>query len=257
MQQRKPRHPTRRIEGTYPTSTGTARIVADPARDGAYILEVNDVPSSHVVLGAPEVLSFDYMEWIAQLLDASPPSTTVHLGAAACALPSYARQRWQGRTVAVEIDAELARLVRWAFDPDVELVVADARTFTHALAPGSVDAIVRDVFSGPATPRPLTTVEFFRAVRRALAPGGVYAANVGDRSGLPETRSELAGLREVFDHVAAISTADMLDGRAYGNIVLAASDQPLTYTGRAVFRGDAWAASLGGTARYDRKASDD
>ncbi|WJY67739.1 spermidine synthase [Corynebacterium auris] len=251
MQQRKPRHPRKRIEGTYPTSTGTARIVADPARDGAYTLEVNDVPGSHVVLGAPEVLTFDYMQWIAGLIDAPP--TTVHLGAAACCLPSYVHQRWGARTVAVEIDAELARLVRWAFEPDVEIVVAEARAFTHALAPGSVDVLVRDVFSGPATPRHLTTVEFYRAAHRALAPGGVYAANVGDRAGLPETRAELAGLREVFAHVGAISTADMLDGRAYGNIVLAASDRPLTYAGPALFRGAEWATQLGGTPRHDRK----
>ena len=44
---RKPRAPKKRIEGTYPIDTGTATIVADPDRDGAYVLEVNQVPSSY------------------------------------------------------------------------------------------------------------------------------------------------------------------------------------------------------------------
>ena len=44
---------------------------------------------------------------------------------------------------------------------------------------------------------------------------------------MPEARAELAGMREVFAHVAAVAKQDMLDGRAYGNIVLAGSDRPL------------------------------
>ena len=38
---RKPRARKKRIEGTYPIDTGTASILADPDRDGAYVLEVN------------------------------------------------------------------------------------------------------------------------------------------------------------------------------------------------------------------------
>ncbi|QDR78519.1 hypothetical protein E3227_11025 [Corynebacterium sanguinis] len=227
---RKPRMPKKRIEGTYPIDTGTASIIEDPLRDGGFTLEVNDVPSSYIVLGAPEVLTYDYMEWIADVVaEAGDGSsfTSTHLGAAACVLPSYFHQRWGGEHTAVEVDGALADLVRWAFEPAVPIVVAEARAYTHALTAGSQDVIVRDVFAGPATPRPLTTVEFFRAAHAALKPGGHYIANVGDRHGLPEARAELAGMREVFAHVAAVAKQDMLDGRAYGNIVLAGSDRPL------------------------------
>lgn len=234
--------------GEYRIDTGTARIVADPLRDGGFTLEINNVPSSYVVPGAPEVLAFDYMEWIAALIDATDrlprPFHAVHLGAAGCALPSHVAQRFASTNVAVEVDAGLARLVREAFDPPVEVAVAEARAFTHAVPAGSVDVLVRDVFAGPATPRPLTTVEFYRAASRALAPGGIYVANVGDRAGLPETKAEVAGLAEVFAHVGAIGTAEILDGRGYGNVVLAASDAPLAYAGPAQFRGPEWARSL-------------
>lgn len=222
---RKPRAPKRAIAGTYPIDTGTAAVVADPSRDGGYTIEVNNVPSSYLVLGAPEVLNFEYMEWMAQIVDSAnlpTPFTAVHLGAAGCAFPSYVAQRWPSRNVAVELDAGLARLVRDVFDPPVTIRVAEARAFTHALPPGSVDVLVRDVFAGPSTPRPLTTVEFYQAVRRALTPSGLFLANIGDIAGLPTTREELAGLAEVFGHTAAAYATT-----GYGNVVVAASDAPL------------------------------
>ncbi|MCP1387423.1 fused MFS/spermidine synthase [Corynebacterium sp. TA-R-1] len=236
---RKPRAPKKTIVGTYPIDTGEAAIVADPERDGGYVLEVNRVPSSYVVPGAPEVLEYDYMRWIAGFIaghELSAPFRAVHLGAAGCALPSYVAHRWASENIAVEVDRGLAELVRWAFDPPVEIRVAEARAFTHALAPGSIDVLVRDVFAGPDTPRPITTVEFYRAARRTLAPGGLFVANVGDRAGLPVTRAELAGLTTLFSHTAVAGPAEMLDGRAYGNLVVAASDAPLSFAGDVPWR---------------------
>lgn len=229
---RKPRAEKRRVEGVWQVDSGTARVLADPARDGAYLLEVNDVPSSHVVLGAPRVLDFEYMQWIAGLLRPLPldDARILHLGGAACSLARWAADVWPGsRNTVVEVDGALLRLVRGIFDiPDtVTGVVGEARNVTHALPAASIDVLIRDVFAGPVTPRHLTTVEYFRACRRALAPAGLYLANCGDREGLPAARAELAGLAEVFGHVAAIGPAEMLAGRAYGNVVLLASDSPL------------------------------
>ena len=47
------------ITGTYDISTGTAEVVPDEFRDRAYILNVNGVPSSHIVLGEAGTLSFE------------------------------------------------------------------------------------------------------------------------------------------------------------------------------------------------------
>lgn len=253
---KKPRAEKKRIAGTYPIDTGEARIVADPNRDGGYVLEVNRVPSSYVVPGAPEVLEYDYMRWIAGFIAGhgasracSEPYQAVHLGAGGCALPAYVAHRWPSDNTAVEVDAGLARLVRWAFDPPVTLKVAEARAFTHALPAASVDVLVRDVFAGPDTPRALTTVEFYRAARDALTDGGLFVANVGDRAGLHETRAELAGLSTLFRHTAVAAPANMLSGRAYGNVVIAASNAPLDFQGDVPWR-DGAEVIIGSTTDY-------
>ncbi|GAB3939511.1 spermidine synthase [Corynebacterium tapiri] len=227
----KPRAPRREITGTFPITTGTARISADTERDGGYLLEINNVPSSYVVMDAPRVLTFDYMQWIARICSSRPtPEHTVHLGGAACCLPRYFADIWPAaRHTVVEIDGELARLVEDAFTlpPRTSMVIKEARTAAHGLAPQDADILVRDVFAGPTVPRHLTTVEFYSAAHAALRPGGLYVANLGDKEGLPETRAEMAGLKEVFAHVGAFAEPDVLAGRAYGNVVIAASDDPL------------------------------
>ena len=61
------------LVGTYEISTGTAEVVADEYHDSGYTLMVNGVPSSHIVLGAPEILEFEYMRWIAAAVETLLP----------------------------------------------------------------------------------------------------------------------------------------------------------------------------------------
>ncbi|WP_257181376.1 spermidine synthase [Corynebacterium cystitidis] len=247
----KPRRVKKRITGEYPIDTGTARIVADPARDGSYVLELNDVPSSQIILGAPRVLVFPYMRWIAAvidpLLDKRPLAHVVHLGGAGCALPSYVADKYHAtRNTVVEYDAAVAELVRWAFELNDDLLfkITDARQALEEMLDNEADVIIRDVFAGPDPPRHVRTTEFFREVRRVLAPSGVYIANVGDYAELPNAREDLAGMLEVFDFVGAIGPRDMLEGRTHGNIVLWGSDQPLNYVGAESSRSKEWAREL-------------
>ncbi|AKK11480.1 spermidine synthase [Corynebacterium uterequi] len=230
---RKPRAPKRRIEGSYPIDTGTATIVALPERDGAYLLEVNSVPSTQLVIDAPRVLDFDYMRWIATALrcwipeDAAPD--VVHLGGAGCALPRFVADVWpRSHNLVAELDGALGRLVRDVFDipppPRVDIVAVEARKLTHALSPGATDAIIRDVFFGNTTPAALSAPGFYRAASRALRPGGLYLANVGDRAELSSVHAELTAASSSFTHVAAFVPRDF----TYGNTVVAASDRPLT-----------------------------
>lgn len=229
--------------GTWEISTGTAELVADDFLDEAWTLQVNGVPSSHVVLGRPRELAFEYMRWIAACMEGfvdahlDPDALRVtHLGGAACTMARYFADVWpRSRHTVVELDAKLAALVREWFDipraPTVKIRVGEARAVTDGFVPASRDVIIRDVFSGAVTPRPLTTVEFFRAAHASLAPGGLYVANCGDHSDLTGAKAELAGMAEVFDHLSVVADPPMLKGRRYGNIILIGSDRELPAEG--------------------------
>lgn len=232
---------TDELVGTYEISTGTAEVLADEYHDNGYILMVNGVPSSHIVIGSPEVLEFEYMRWIAAavetLLPVDPASLRMtHLGGAGCSLPRYFASIWpKSRHTVVELDAKLGELVRTLFDvprsPTVKIRAGEARAVTDSFVPASRDVIIRDVFAGDTTPYLLTTVEFFRAAHDALAPEGLYVANCGDHHDLSIAKAELQGMSQVFEHISVIADPPMLKGRRYGNIILLGSDREMPAAG--------------------------
>ena len=63
---------------------------------------------------------------------------------------------------------------------------------------GAVDLLVSDVYSGAQTPAHLTTVEFYTAAARLLAPDGVLLVNVADGAGLAFARRQVATVRAVL-----------------------------------------------------------
>lgn len=251
--------------------TGVAEVLHEP--DGSMVLLVNGVPSSHIVPGDPERLDFEYMRWIADFLDTHYPheakskSRITHLGGGACTLARYFASKWKGsRNTVVEIDSDLAVLARELFDipraPTVKIRVGDAREVTDAFKPSTRDVIIRDVFSSATTPRNLTTVEFYRAAWASLSKSGYYIANCGSHADLKEAKEELAGMCEVFPHVAAIADPPMLKGRRYGNIVLIGANQPIEASPAltrnllkgavpAQFKGEAWCRALATSPRHD------
>ncbi len=223
------------VAGSYPIDTGTAELVPDAFNPDGWILMVNGVHSSHIDLADPRHLDFEYMRWIAALVQSrwqpGEALRALHLGAAACSLARYFAAVYPGaRQVAVELDGKLAELVRGWFDlpraPLLRLRVGEARAVTESLNEDSRDLVIRDVFAGARTPVPLTTAEFTAHVRRVLAPGGVYVVNCGDTPDLRGARAEAATICAAFEYTAAIADPAMLKGRRYGNIILAGSDAP-------------------------------
>ncbi|MEH0146767.1 fused MFS/spermidine synthase [Corynebacterium sp. Q4381] len=255
----------------YEIDTGVAEVLREP--DGSMVLLVNGVPSSHIVPDDPTRLDFEYMRWIADFLDEAYPdeakakSRLTHLGGAACTLPRYFAHQWPGsRSTVVEIDSELAMLARELFHvpraPAVKIRVGDAREVADGFKPATRDVMIRDVFSSATTPRSLTTVEFYGRVRASLSELGLYVANCGAHADLKEAKEELAGMCEVWPHVAAIADPPMLKGRRYGNIVLIGSNRPLEASPEltrnllmgavpAQFKDEAWCRALATTPRYD------
>jgi spermidine synthase len=222
--------------GPTPVLGGTAELLGDADRDGAWMLLVNSTPQSHVDLDEPAHLEFEYVRRIGHVLDLAAgegaPLDVVHLGGGALTLPRYvAVTRPGSRPRVAEIDEPLTELVRAHLplprNARIRVRAADAREAVASMHPASADVVVSDVFAGARTPAHLTTVEYAQEIHRVLRPGGVLAANVADGPPLAFARAQAATLRAVFTHVCLIAEPGTFRGRRFGNLVAVASDAPL------------------------------
>lgn len=229
--------PSGPVEGVYYIDTGDCELVPDPDNSNGWLLRINGVMSSHIDLADPLFLDFEYMRWIAALVESrwpresKPKLRALHLGGGACSLARYFHAAYpDARQVVVELDGKLAEYVRGWFDlpkaPLLRLRVGEAREVTEGLTPHTRDLIIRDVFAGALTPRPLTTREFIEHAKKVLVPGGIYVANSGDAPDLVNAREDAATIADAFKHTMVIADPAMLKGRRYGNMIMAGSDLP-------------------------------
>ena len=225
--------------GPTTVAGGTAELLADADRDGSWMLLVNGTPQSHVDLGDPTHLEFEYVRRMGHVLDLADepgvPLDVVHLGGGALTLPRYVEVTRPGsRQRVMEIDEPLTALVR-AYLPlprraRIRVRAADARAGLASLPAAGADVVLSDVFAGARTPAHLTTVEYAAAAKRALRPGGVFVANVADGPPLRFARAQAATLRAVFQHVCLLVEPGTFRGRRFGNLVAVASDADLPLT---------------------------
>lgn len=235
------------VEGVYYIETGDCELIADQDNSTGWLLRINGVMSSHIDLADPLFLDFEYMRWMAALLESRWPTESrprlrgLHLGGGACSLARYFSAAYpEARQVVVELDGKLAEYVRGWFDlpkaPLLRIRVGEARAVTETLTSGTRDFIIRDVFAGALTPRTLTTSEFNDHVKRVLAPGGIYVANSGDGPDLKNAREDAATIAASFKYTVIIADPAMLKGRRYGNMVMAGSDVPFDHDPRLARR---------------------
>jgi spermidine synthase len=224
--------------------SGLAELVPDLSRTDSWLLFVDGIPQSQVDLGDPGYLEFEYVRRIGHVADLAfpegQPLRVLHLGGGAMTLPRYlAHTRPGSAQLVAELDTALTELVRrhlplrsrrgGSGSGRIRVRAGDAREVLESVAAGSQDLVISDVFAGARTPFHLTTVECARAVARALRPGGVYAVNVADGPSLEQVRAAVATVRSVFEEACMIAEAGVLRGRRLGNLVIAASERPLTY----------------------------
>ena len=217
---------------------GRAHLVPSPFTSG-WELVIGGTPQSHVDLDDPRHLHFEYIvrmgAVIDQLREPGAPLTAVHLGAGAMTIPRYIEASRPGsRQQVLELEAPLVQLVREHLPlprgASIRVRIGDAREGVRRLPAGLhgvCDLVVSDVFSGAQIPAHLTSVEFYRELTALLSPGGVLLVNVADGPGLAFARCQVATVREVLPHVAVLADTQVLKGRRFGNLVLAASASPL------------------------------
>lgn len=231
-----------RVEASGPEtrlSDGTiARIVPSGFTTG-YELEVAGTPQSHVDLDDPSHLHFEYVARMGAVIDRlrmpGQPLTALHLGGGALTLPRYVEATRPGsRQQVIELEAALVDLVREHLPlprgASIRVRIGDARAGLARLPAGlvgAVDLLVSDVYAGAQTPAHLTTVEFYTAAARFLAPDGVMLVNVADGAGLAFARRQVATVRAVLEHIIVLAEVQTLKGRRFGNLVIAASGAPL------------------------------
>jgi spermidine synthase len=226
--------------GPTAVAGGTAELLADADRDGSWMLLVNGTPQSHVDLGDPLHLEFEYVRRMGHVLDlaAEPgiPLDVVHLGGGALTLPRYvAATRPGSRQRVMEIDEPLTDLVRAHLplprQARIRVRTADARAGLATLPPASADVVLSDVFAGARTPAHLTTVEYAAEAARVLRPGGIFAVNVADGPPLTFARTQTATLRAVFRNVCLLAEPGTFRGRRFGNLVAVGTDGELPLAG--------------------------
>lgn len=215
---------------------GIATILPSEFTSG-FELVVDGTPQSHVDLDDATHLHFEYVARMGAVIDQLPDGalTAVHLGAGALTLPRYiAATRPGSRQQVIEWEAPLAGLVREHLPlpagAAIRIRIGDAREGVQKLPAalvGACDLVVSDVYSGAQTPAHLTSVEFYREVSQLLAPGGVLLINVADGPGLAFARRQVATVGHVLSEVAVLADTQVLKGRRFGNLVVAASAAPL------------------------------
>lgn len=211
---------------------GTAVLVPGGARRGGWTLLIDGVPQSYVDPADPTFLEFEYVRWIARLVDVAAPAgaplRVLHLGGGALTLPRYVAATRPGSPQRViERDVALIELVqRWLPLPRgsrIEVVAGDARAAVHAAPDGAYDLVISDVYRAARMPASVASQQFAEQVARVLAPDGRYAVNLADLPPLAYSRRQAATLRAVFADLCLLGEPGMLRGRRYGNLVLCAA----------------------------------
>ncbi|MEO3937034.1 fused MFS/spermidine synthase [Dermatophilaceae bacterium Soc4.6] len=216
---------------------GHVELVPDDR--GGVTLLLDGSPQSHVQLSDPGLLAFEYVAHLALVIDATAPPApatlaVTHVGGAAMTLARWVEHTRPGSPqIVMEPDAALTELVRHELPLPrrhrIRVRPVDGLTGTAALADTSADVVVVDAFDHGQVPAELTTTAYLADVARVLRPTGVALLNLADEPGLRYVARVVASLAAtgLLGEVALLATQEVLKGRRFGNVVVAASATPL------------------------------
>ncbi len=224
------------------TNYYTIRVTAEPDRSAdspEYTLLLDRLIHSKVRPADPGYLHYEHEHIQLEFLQvAGPKPRALVIGGGGYTFPRAARTFLPGSTVdVVEIDPGVTRVAysHLGLQPSLGISSAhlDGRQFiAERAAPGSYDLVTLDAVNDLSVPAHLLTVECNQAVRRVLAPNGVYLVTVIDavRDGRL-WKAVYHTLRQTWPHVTllcdepGLADPDQMPDRAV--LVLYASDQPL------------------------------
>lgn len=207
-------------------------IIPDRDRAGGFILRIDGTDQSYVDLNDPTRLEFDYVQRIADVIDAHGESGEtlrfVHVGGAGMTLPRYvAATRPRSAQIVLEPDEAVTIMVRDQLpltrNSGIKVRAVDGRAGLAAMRPDFADIIVLDAFDGARIPADLVTTEFFDTVATVLVDDGLFLLNLADRAPFAYVRRVLRGVCERFATVMISAEPATLKGRRFGNLLVVAS----------------------------------
>lgn len=200
--------------------------------DRIYVLELDGMEQSAVDLDDPTHLVFDYMRRLGDLIDAIKPGPirTLHIGGAAMSLPRYvAATRPRSAQIVLEPDEIVIAQVRVEAPlpprPGIKVRPVDGAAGIRQIRDGSQDLVILDAFENAEVPEELTSADFLGEVRRVLAPGGVFVANLVDQRPFARVRS-LVAVARILGSVVVGAEPATLKGRRSGNVLVACGAVP-------------------------------
>ncbi|MGZ5368484.1 spermidine synthase [Aeromicrobium sp.] len=211
-------------------------IVPDRERGSGFLLQVNGTDQSYVDLDDPTVLEFDYVQRMADAIDAfdttNRPLRVIHIGGAGMTLARYvAATRPRSPQIVLEPDEALTALVREHLPlpqrSGIKVRAVGGREGIAAMRADYADIVILDAFDGAQVPAGLTTAEFFAAVSKVIVGDGMFLLNLPDRAPFGYLRRVLAGLGEHFSTLAMSAEPSTLKGRRFGNVLVCAAQVPL------------------------------
>lgn len=205
-------------------------LVADVERPGGYLLLMDDVRQSYVDLTDPTYLDFEYVQYLASVLETWPagPLAVTHVGGGALTLPRYLEAVRPGSVqIVLEPNTELTELIRDRLplprNHRIRIRPVEGRPGVAALGDRSADLMILDAYADGRVPTSLSTAEFFADAARVLRADGLLLANLVDEPGFRYLSRVLAAMAASFGDLALVSSTDVLRGRRFGNVVVAAA----------------------------------
>ncbi|MFM8334763.1 MAG: spermidine synthase [Opitutaceae bacterium] len=146
------------------------------------------------------------------------PRRVLIVGLGGGTLPMFIRHYYPEAVIdGVDINPDVVDVARrfLGFREDARMrgIVADGRKFIEDTRE-PYDVIFLDAFGADSVPPPLSTVEFLRAVRKALKPSGVAVGNIWSREYNRLYDSMVRTYQEAFDDLY------LLEVRGVGNRIL-------------------------------------
>jgi len=136
----------------------------------------------------------------------APPEKVLFIGLGAGIMPMFLRRLYPDTEMdIIEIDPAIEPIAKkyFGFKPDrkIEVITKDGRVFINKCKK-QYDIIFIDAYNAKEIPFQLTTLEFFKHIKRCLRPEGLLVANIANFGNMNFIFSQLETVQQVFADIA-------------------------------------------------------